>query len=74
MTGYEGDVPDEIVFRPLERSPVIMRWNFDIEEMTITDATRLLTPNANPALRTIGSFSSFFELHLIAFRGPACER
>ena len=42
VTGYQSDLPDEIVFRPLERRPVIMRWNYNIEEMTTANAASLL--------------------------------
>lgn len=42
VMGYYHDVPNEIVFRPLERLPVIMRWGYNIQERTIeADAGQL---------------------------------
>jgi hypothetical protein len=40
---YDGGFPDEIIFRPLERRPVLIRSGYKIEEHTIHDAAAELS-------------------------------
>ena len=41
---YDGSVPTEMVFRPLEHRPVTVRWDqgFRIDDLTIPNAARML--------------------------------